>query len=182
MRSFTSTFLIHHEWEAVVKAVLQKYPNSQNDRVESIDTLAVQNAFESQLERMDKSESLFIYRLMGTKWNVPGWILRFAGINRDALVHEAFGVFPQRKIFTHVSENVSFSSIIKIKEMLVYSQLPNDTSKTELSQTFSVELPHIPGGLTEYFEKMILDSNQKNIHKGRRGLLEVIKRLETEES
>ncbi|XP_075261060.1 PRELI domain containing protein 3B-like [Convolutriloba macropyga] len=189
MRSFTSSFIINQEWEKVAKAVLQKYPNSLNDRVETVDVLRTDRVLkEAECRALlpkatgmngngKADQGLLIYRLMGTKWNVPKWILKFAGIDRDALVHEAFGVFPAQQTLVHVSENVSFSSIIKIKEKLVYRSCPSMLT-TELEQTFTVELPHVPGGVTEYFENMILDMNQKNIGKGRRGLLEVIHKLE----
>ena len=168
MKTYTSQFVFDADWPTVSRAVLQKYPNSKNDRVLSVDYLTSPSV---------KNGKLFLFRLMGTRWNVPGWVLRFAGINQDAMVKEMFSVCPRSRALVQVSENISFSSLIEIRETLIYREKAEDSTKTVLDQTFSVKLPEVPGGVTSYFENMILEFNQRSLSKGRQGLIEVIKAL-----
>ena len=95
-------------------ALLQKYPNSKNDRVKTIDMLGCSK------QLLQSNEHLVIDRLMGTKWDVPSWVLKFAGIRKEALVRETFAVCPERQLLINLSENVFFCNLIKVEETLVY--------------------------------------------------------------
>ena len=92
--------LCRHPWEKVSAAVLRKYPNSRNDRVESIDT---------RQAGVEGDGRLVLRRLMTTRWGVYDWVLRFAGIGRVARVDEWFLVDRARHSLVHVSRNVSSS-------------------------------------------------------------------------
>ena len=174
MKTSQSEVILPAVWKEVAVGVLQKYPNSKNDRVNTVDVLGVSS--------LGADQALVVDRLMGTKWDVPSWVLKFAGIRKEALVRETFSICPKKKVLVHVSENISFSNLIKAEETLIYSRLETDASKTLLSQRFTIMLPQVPGGVTEYFEQMVLDRNSKSMEKGRSGLMEVVSKCRKTES
>ena len=78
MKTSQSEVILAAIWEEVAVEVLQKYPNSKNDRVNTVDVLGVSS--------LGADKALVVDRLMRTKWAVPSWVLKFAGIRKEALV------------------------------------------------------------------------------------------------
>lgn len=169
MKIWSSEHTFEHPWETVVKAAWRKYPNPFKPEVEGVDVVD---------RHIDDKGVLRTHRLMSTRWGIPSWAVKILGQDDHGYGSEHSKVDPAKKKMTLNSRNLTFCSLITIDEKLVYSQHPEDKSKTILSQQTEVNVKGIP--LSSYLENIVTDSIEANATKGRQAMEHVIEKIKSE--
>lgn len=163
MKLWTSDYTFNSPWQRTCLAAWNKYPNPFNPAVEGIDVID---------RRITDDGILHSRRLLQTQWGLPRWVTSLVGFDRAVLIDEESEVDPHRQTLTLRSRNLTFGSIIRCDETLVYSSHPDDASRTLLKQDTAITVRGLP--FRTYLEDAMATSIAQNAHKGRRAMEWVI--------
>ncbi|KAF0304818.1 Protein slowmo [Amphibalanus amphitrite] len=168
MKIWTSEHVFNHSWETVSQAAWRKYPNPMNPAVVGIDVL----------ERRVQEGRLVTDRLISSKWGIPGWAASLIGSPSVCYGYEQSTVDPAQRQMELKTRNITFGSSISVDERLVYSEHPDDPSKTLLRQEAVVTVQGVP--LTDYMENILTSKISANAGKGREAMEWVIGKINQE--
>ncbi len=165
MKIWSTEHVFNHDWQTVVKAAMQKYPNPMNPSVVGIDVI----------ERTINNGVIRTHRLFTTQWGLAPWAVKLLGSDRLCHASEHSEIDANNKTFLLRTRNLTFNNIINVDETLVYKTHPHDENKTILTQESCLTVKNVP--LTNYMENLIASSMTNNAHKGRQAIEYVIDRM-----
>uniref|UniRef100_A0A0A9Y4A5 Protein slowmo n=1 Tax=Lygus hesperus TaxID=30085 RepID=A0A0A9Y4A5_LYGHE len=168
MKIWTSEHTFNHPWETVAQAAWRKYPNPMNPAVIGTDVV----------ERSVVDGVLHTHRLVSSKWGLPSWVQRLIGPANICYASERSVVNPNEKCMTLKTRNLTFGKYVAVDEMVKYTPLPGDPSKTLLTQEAVVTVQGVP--LNSYMEDLLTNTIMSNANKGRQAIEWVIDKLDRE--
>lgn len=168
MKIWSSEHIFNHNWENVVKAALNKYPNPLNPSVIGVDVVD---------RKVDENGNIQSHRLLASKWGLSPWIASLIGGNRTVFCSEHSTIDPQTKMLSMRSRNLSCNNIINVDETLIYSLHPTDSTKTLLRQEAVITVENVP--LTDYLENMLETKINSNAKIGRQAIEFIINKMNT---
>ncbi|XP_071785662.1 PRELI domain containing protein 3B-like [Asterias amurensis] len=169
MKIWSSEHVFHHPWETVAKAAWRKYPNPMNNSVVGVDVAE---------RRVEPSGKLYSHRILTTKWGLPGWVIRFLGMNPTCFVSEHSLVDAKERTLLLKSKNVTLNSYVSIDEELVYKPHPTISNATLLTQEAVVTVNGF--GLANHLEGLVTKTISSKSASGREAMEWVIQSINQE--
>jgi len=169
MKIWTNDHVFNYSWETVVQSQWRKYPNPHNTAVLGTDVL---DRYVSQDGRLHS------HRIITSDWGLAPWVQTLIGANRETRGYEYSIVDPVKKTMEMTSTNLTFCNFVSMKERIIYSQHPEDSSKTAMTSEMMVTVRNVP--LTSYMESIILSTVSNNATKGRKAMEWVVDKFENE--
>lgn len=168
MKVFSNAVTFDYSWDEVSLANWQKYGpwNNKSEHVIAVDTLS---------RSVDPATGILrTERLITCKQSAPDWLKSLMGGSMDeSLVYEASYVDPSNKTLTMVSQNLTWSNLVRVQEECVYS--PLTSSSTQFSQ--SARITALCGGwqrIKNSIEDTLCTRFKENAIKGREGFERVL--------
>jgi len=165
MRIWTSEHVFNHSWETVTGGQWQKYPNPHNQAVIGTDVV----------ERRVEGGVLYSNRIISSDWGLADWVQKLIGANKVCFAHEYSVVNPEARVMEMHSRNLSFCNVVTMDEKMTYRPHPDCASKTLMHQETVVTVQGVP--LTSYMESIIVNTVDKNSHKGKAAIEWVVNKL-----
>lgn len=168
MKVFSNQVTYDYSWDEVSTANWRKYGpwNNKSEHVIAVDTLSRRVDPETGILRTE--------RLITCKQAAPDWIKSLLGGNmEESFVYEASYVDPQSKTVTMVSQNVTWSNLVRVQEEVVYKPLSDH--QTQFLQ--SARITALCGGwqrIKNSIEDTLCTRFKENAVKGREGFERVL--------
>lgn len=169
MKLWTSNFVFKAPWSQTTEAVWKKYPNEQMPNVLHIDVIE---------REVTQNGKLRTVRLFGSTFNFPQLIVSILGLPEMCYAIEESEVDLQTQKMTLRTTNWTFSSVLSVKEKLVYTPNTENMNETYLKQGAKVHINGIP--FTSYFENMIIDRFDATSKLGRQAMQHVLNKITVE--
>ena len=176
MRVFSSTHTYDYSWPEVSTANWRKYSrwNPCSSHVIGVDTLSRSVDPETRILRTE--------RLITCRQPCPGWLNALLGTSNGgaptSYVYETSYVDPERRRVTMCSANMTWSTLLNVRETVVYEPEPEEGregEKTRFSQ--EARITARCGGwrrIREKIEEASLERFGDNARKGREGFEAVL--------
>eukprot|EP00049_Salpingoeca_infusionum_P012804 m.237777 g.237777 ORF g.237777 m.237777 type:complete len:186 (-) comp15277_c1_seq7:390-947(-) len=167
MKFWESVHTFNHPWSFVSSGHWRKYPNPFNPAVLSTDIVE---------RNVTPEGTLRTTRLltMNTEFPIPSWASSMINIGRlHAIEHSE--VNPEQQTLKFVSQNITFCSILTIKETITYRPDPTDSEKTIMEQNAEISVPSM-----SFVEKTIASTIATNSQKGREAMEWVVDKIKEE--
>lgn len=168
MKVFSNTVTFNYSWDEVSTANWQKYGpwNNKSEHVIAVDTLS---------RSVDPATGILrTERLITCKQSPPEWLKSICGAKMDETqVYEASYVDPRSKTLTMISQNLTFSNLVRIQEEVTYR--PNTSHQTQFIQ--SARITALCGGwqrIKNGIEDTLINRFRENAVKGREGFERVL--------
>jgi len=177
MKVFSNEETFDYSWEEVSTANWRKYCpwNDKSTHVIAVDTLS---------RNVDASTGILrTERLITCKQSAPKWLASLMGGTDISQVFETSYVDPESKKVTMVSQNLTFSNIINVRETVVYQ--PLSAARTTFKQ--EAQITALCGGWQKVktaVEDATVTRFRENAIKGKEGfesVLEMSRRVFSEE-
>ncbi|CAG8952359.1 hypothetical protein HYFRA_00001105 [Hymenoscyphus fraxineus] len=177
MKVFSNEETFDYSWEEVSTANWRKYCpwNDKSTHVIAVDTLS---------RHVDtKTGILRTERLITCKQSAPKWLSSLFGASDTSHVFETSYVDPESKKVTMVSQNLTWSNILSVRESVVYQ--PLSATRTQFKQDAKVTA--LCGGWQKVktaVEDNAVKTFKENAIKGKEGfeaVLEMSRRVFSEE-
>jgi hypothetical protein len=168
MKVFSNTVTFNYSWDEVSTANWQKYGpwNNKSEHVIAVDTLSRSVDPETGILRTE--------RLITCKQSPPEWLKSIFPAKMDETqVYEASYVDPRTKTLTMISQNLTFSNLVRIQEEVTYR--PNTAHQTQFFQ--SARITALCGGwqrIKNGIEDTLINRFRENAVKGREGFERVL--------
>lgn len=170
MKVFSNSVTFNYSWDEVSTANWRKYGpwNNKSTHVIAVDTLS---RSVDPLTGVLRTE-----RLITCKQSAPDWLKSIMGSCMDeSLVYEASYVDPSTKTVTMVSQNLTFSNLVRVQEEVMYSPSGENQNQTTFSQ--SARITALCGGwqrIKNNIEDTLVNRFKENAVKGREGFERVL--------
>jgi hypothetical protein len=168
MKVFSNTVTFNYSWDEVSTANWQKYGpwNNKSEHVIAVDTLS---------RSVDPATGILrTERLITCKQSPPEWLKSIFPAKMDETqVYEASYVDPSTKTLTMVSQNLTFSNLVRIQEEVSYR--PASAHHTQFAQ--SARITALCGGwqrIKNGIEDSLVNRFKENAVKGREGFERVL--------
>ncbi|KAK5992237.1 Altered inheritance rate of mitochondrion protein 30 [Cladobotryum mycophilum] len=168
MKVFSNTVTYDYSWDEVSTANWRKYGpwNNKSEHVIAVDTLSRQVDPATGILRTE--------RLITCKQAAPDWLKTLLGCNMDeSFVYEASYVDPQSKTVTMVSQNLTWSNLVRVQEEVIYKPLSDH--QTQFLQ--SARVTALCGGwqkIKNKIEDTLVTRFKENAVKGKEGFERVL--------
>ncbi|XP_038067594.1 PRELI domain containing protein 3A-like [Patiria miniata] len=169
MKIWSTEHVFNHPWETVAKAAWRKYPNPMNNSVVGVDVVE---------RRVEPTGKLYSHRILTTKWGLPGWVVRFLGLNPTCYASEHSLVDAQERVLRLKSKNITLNSYVSIDEELVYTPHPSIKNATLLTQEAIVTVNGI--SLAGHLESLVTNTISSKSAAGREAMEWVIQSINQE--
>jgi len=177
MKVFSSDCTFNYSWEEVSTANWRKYCpwNDKSTHVIAVDTISRNVDSETGILRTE--------RLITCKQSAPKWLNSLMGGNETSHVFETSYVDPASKKVTMISQNLTFSNIISVRETVIYQ--PLSATRTQFVQ--DAKITALCGGwqkVKNAVEEATVTRFSENARKGKEGfesVLEMSRRVFSEE-
>eukprot|EP00158_Paraphelidium_tribonemae_P001321 Partr_v1_DN24243_c0_g1_i5_m36620 putative Slowmo homolog len=170
MKLFSTTHRFDHSWQSVSSANWRKYPSEMSPHVQSVDILDRQVDPKTGIMRTE--------RLLACKQPIPQWMRRLMGADEVSYFREVSYVDSKSNTLTAVTRNLTYSHMMTLEEVLVYSPDPaNPANATRMWQGVEVDATGIYSAFKTSVEEMCVNRFQANAEKGRKGLELAIRNL-----
>ncbi|KAL1959404.1 hypothetical protein VTO42DRAFT_2207 [Malbranchea cinnamomea] len=176
MKVFASNCTFNYSWEEVSTANWRKYCpwNDKSTHVVAVDILSRQIEPQSGILRTE--------RLITCQQSVPQWILSLFGGSSTSHVYEVSYVDPKAKKVTMCSTNLTWSNVLKVKEIVTYEPSASmPATKTDFKQ--DAQITAVCSGwqkVKNKIEEASVERFSQNAKKGREGfemVLEMSRRV-----
>ena len=169
MKIWSTEHVFNHSWETVTQSQWRKYPNPHNPAVLGSDVVERQVGDDGVLHSR---------RILISSWSFPTWVQRIIGTPSECLAYEYSTVDTVRKRMEMTSVNLTFCSVLSMRENMCYSPHPSMPGKTIMRQETEVSVRGVP--LTDYIESSIISMCSLNSGKGRAAMDWVVEKLGAE--
>ena len=169
MKICTTEHVFNYNWETVTQSQWRKYPNPHNPAVHGSDVVE---------RKVTNDGVLHSKRIIISSWAFPGWIQRIIGTPSECFAYEYSTVDACQRRMEMTSINLTFCSVLSMREKMCYSQHPNFPNKTIMKQETEVAVRGVP--LTDYIENSIISMCDLNSGKGRAAMDWVVEKLGSE--
>ncbi|CAG8517768.1 4363_t:CDS:2 [Paraglomus brasilianum] len=169
MKIFTTSHIFRYPWTQVSAANWRKYPNENCPHVIAIDVIDQHVDPETGILRLE--------RLITCKQNVPSFIRRLCGAASVTYAREISEIDPKNKVLKMTSWNLSLKHLVSVAETVVYSEDPEDSSRTCFTQEASIKCGESLERFANYIESFCVQRFHDNAQKGRQGFETVLERL-----
>jgi hypothetical protein len=170
MKVFSNSVTFDYSWDEVSTANWQKYGpwNNKTEHVIAVDTLS---------RSVDPATGILrTERLITCKQSAPEWMKSIMGGCMDEqFVFEASYVDPASRTVTMVSQNMTWSNLVRVQEEVVYRPFGPDASQTQFLQ--SARITALCGGwqrIRNSIEDTLVTRFRENAAKGREGFERVL--------
>ena len=168
MKVFSNNVTYSYSWDEVSTANWRKYGpwNNKSEHVIAVDTLS---------RSVDESTGILrTERLITCRQTAPEWLKTVLGSSLDVShVYEASYVDPASKTVTMVSQNLTWSNLVRVQEEVVYRPLGDHQTQFEQSARITA----LCGGwqrIKNSIEDTLVVRFKENAVKGREGFERVL--------
>lgn len=151
-----SFLLFSHDWNTVVTAALNKYPNPVSPSVIGCDVVD---------RTITPSGVIHSHRLLLANWGIAPALNKLFNMSEHGYASEHSTIDVRRRIMMARTRNLTLNRFLSIEERLEYTQHPTDSSKTLLRQEATINVENIP--LTSYVEGLVAKTINTNATKVR---------------
>jgi len=166
MKFWTSQHVFDHDWNTVVTAALNKYPNPVSPSVIGCDVVD---------RTITPSGVIHSHRLLLANWGIAPALNKLFNMSEHGYASEHSTIDVRRRIMMARTRNLTLNRFLSIEERLEYTQHPTDSSKTLLRQEATINVENIP--LTSYVEGLVAKTINTNATKGRLAMEWVIHQM-----
>lgn len=154
--SFYFRSLFSHDWNTVVTAALNKYPNPVSPSVIGCDVVD---------RTITPSGVIHSHRLLLANWGIAPALNKIFNMSEHGYASEHSTIDVRRRIMMARTRNLTLNRFLSIEERLEYTQHPTDSSKTLLRQEATINVENVP--LTSYVEGLVAKTINTNATKVR---------------
>lgn len=166
MKVFENTTTFEYPWAQVTAANWIKYPNELSSHVVAVDVL--------QRQVDSTGTKLTTERLITCQQKIPSWLAMIVGKNISH-IREVSVVDLKNQTLTLKSVNLSYSSILKVHETVVYE--PLDHKVTQFHQEAQITAYLSLKKLCNKLEDWSINTFEANAAKGKKGFDLVLERF-----
>ncbi|KOS22735.1 Protein UPS2 [Escovopsis weberi] len=168
MKVFANSVTFNYSWDEVSTANWRKYGpwNNKSEHVIAVDTLS---------RRVDPATGILrTERLITCRQAAPDWLKTLLGCTADeSFVYEASYVDPTTRTVTMVSQNLTWSNLVRVQEEVIYRPLSDH--QTLFLQ--SARITALCGGwarIKNKIEDTLVTRFKENAAKGKEGFERVL--------
>lgn len=169
MKIWSTEHVFNHSWETVTQSQWRKYPNPHNPAVLGSDVVD---------RHVGDDGILHSRRIIISSWSFPTWVQRIIGTPSECHAYEYSTVDAVRRKMEMTAVNLTFCSVLSMRERMCYSPHPTQPDKTIMRQETEVSVRGVP--LTDYIESSIISMCSLNSVKGRAAMDWVVEKLGSE--
>lgn len=128
------------------------------------------------MRKLTNNSQLRTERLITCKQNAPKWLVAIFGASELSHVYETSYVDPVSKKVTMLSNNLTWSNILSVRETVVYKPVAGESDKTRFEQDAKVTA--LCGGwqkIKNGVEEASIATFKENAAKGREGFENVLR-------
>lgn len=172
MKLREATHVYKSDWETVTSAFWVKHPNTFQNHVKQVETVAREMDHENQRFR--------VKRLMFLDYGLPGWVEMVLRNKLRGSVTEESQIDLRSKCLEVKTTNNTFSEYISSEEHCTYEPHPENPEWTLFKQR-SICTINTPGNICNILEKFAMDRAGQAAGKGLAAMGKIIEGMESEE-
>ncbi|EUD69152.1 hypothetical protein C922_00015 [Plasmodium inui San Antonio 1] len=168
MKLFEQEHLYQYDWGTVTSAFLQKYPNSVQSHIKSIDV--IDRCIDT------KEQTLQMRRIVHLQYFIPKLFRNLLNIDGRGVGIEDISINLREKKLTVSTVNYTMTPLVNFTEKCVYLQKDDDDNQTHYKQTTTLDINGF-GYMKSLLERAMINTVREKSNQGINIMNETIKRV-----